>query len=44
MGQGAYMSMIAQGIKPLVTDLADIDAAVTAYVAGDIVDHTERLH
>ena len=44
MGQGAYVSMTAQGIRPVVTDLADVDTAVTAYVAGDIVDHTERLH
>ncbi len=44
MGQGAYVSMTARGIRPVVTDIADIDGAVAAYVAGDIVDHTERLH
>ena len=44
MGQGAYVSMTTQGIRPVVTDLADIDAAVKAYVDGSIVDHAELLH
>jgi predicted Fe-Mo cluster-binding NifX family protein len=44
MGQGAYTSMSARGVRPVVTDIADIDAAVMAYVDGKIVDHTERLH
>lgn len=44
MGQGAYNSMMQQGIRPVVTDLADIDAAVIAYVDDKIIDHTERLH
>ena len=44
MGQGAYMSLSAQGIKPVITDIGEIDAAVLAYAGGTIVDHTERLH
>jgi predicted Fe-Mo cluster-binding NifX family protein len=44
MGMGAYESLKARGIRPVVTDIADIDAAVMAYIAGDIVDHVERLH
>lgn len=44
MGMGAYESMQARGIRPVVTDIADIDAAVMAYIGGDIVDHVERLH
>lgn len=44
MGQGAYASLRQLGIRPVVTEIADIDAAVAAYVAGNIVDHTERLH
>jgi len=44
MGMGAYESMKAYGIKPIVTDIADIDEAVKAYLDGKIVDHTERLH
>jgi predicted Fe-Mo cluster-binding NifX family protein len=44
MGAGAYQSMAQAGIRPILTDLADIDEAVQAVVSGDIVDHTERLH
>lgn len=44
MGAGAYESMRAAGIRPMVTDVADIDAAVAAYVAGDLHDHVEKLH
>ena len=44
MGMGAYESMQAHGIKPVVTDIASIDVAVMAYVEGRIVDHVDRLH
>jgi predicted Fe-Mo cluster-binding NifX family protein len=44
MGRGAYESMKARNIRPLVTDIADIDEAVMAYVNGQIVDHIEKLH
>ena len=44
MGMGAYESMKVYGIKPIVTDIADIDEAVMAYLGGNIVDHVERLH
>lgn len=44
MGMGAYQSMVTRGIKPVVTDIRDIDQAVMAYVDGSIVDQTERLH
>jgi predicted Fe-Mo cluster-binding NifX family protein len=44
MGAGAYQSMQAQGIRPIVTDIVNIDDAVKAYIEGGIVDHTERLH
>lgn len=44
MGWGAYESMKRLGIKPVVTDIANVEDAVKAYVAGNIVDHTERLH
>jgi predicted Fe-Mo cluster-binding NifX family protein len=44
MGRGAYESMQSCGIRPVVTDIADIDAAVMAYVEGRIVDQVERLH
>lgn len=44
MGMGAYESMRQLNIKPLVTDVRDIEAAVQAYINGSIVDHTEMLH
>ncbi len=44
MGMGAYESMKARGIRPVVTDIAVIDDAVMAYVEGSIVDQVERLH
>lgn len=44
MGRGAYIAMEQAGIKPVVTDIPDAEAAVKAYLSGEIVDHTERLH
>lgn len=44
MGWGAYQAMQSYGIKPIVTDLVNVDDAVQAYLNGTIVDHTEWLH
>lgn len=44
MGMGAYESMRQLNIKPVVTDLNDIDSAVQAYIDGKLIDHTELLH
>lgn len=44
MGRGAYLAMEAANIKPIVTAIEAIEEAVQAYLDGDIVDHTERLH
>ena len=44
MGAGAYDSLRAAGIRPVVTDIPTIDDAVQAYLAGTLVDHVERLH
>jgi len=44
MGMGAYQSMQARGIKPVVTEIEDIDQAALAYAAGKIVDRVDRLH
>jgi predicted Fe-Mo cluster-binding NifX family protein len=44
MGMGAYQSMQARGIRPVVTDIVKIDEAALAYAAGQIVDHIEKLH
>ena len=44
MGAGAYYSMEQAGIRPVVTDITVIDEAVRAFISGQIVDHTEKLH
>jgi len=44
MGAGVYQSMQAAGVRPIVTDVPDIEAAVAAYFAGDLYDHVEKLH
>lgn len=44
MGRGLYESMEQAGIRPIVTDIRRIDEAVQAYLAGNLVDHTEHLH
>lgn len=44
MGRGAYESMKQRGIRPIVTDIAEIDEAVLAYTNGKIVDLIEKLH
>jgi len=41
---GAYESMRARGIKPVVTDIASIDEAARAYIEGRIIDHVDKLH
>ena len=44
MGAGAYESMRAQNIQPVVTDISSIDEAARAFIDGRIVDRTDRLH
>jgi len=44
MGNGAYQSMLQLHIKPIVTDISNIDEAVQAVLTGTIIDHTEKLH
>ena len=44
MGWGAYQSMKQFNITPVVTNIADMEEAVMAYVNDTIVDHVDRLH
>ena len=44
MGNGAYQSMLQLHIKPVVTDISNIDEAVQAVITGTIIDHIEKLH
>jgi len=44
MGMGAYESMRRLNIRPIVTDLHDVEACINAFINGKLVDHTELLH
>ena len=44
MGWGAYESMQAYNIKPVVTDVKSIDEAVQLYLDGKLTNLMERLH
>ena len=44
MGRGAYESMQAFAIKPLVTDEVEIDEALQLFLEGQLKDQTEKLH
>jgi len=44
MGMGAYQSMLKLNIKPIVTEIRDIELAAKAYIDGKIIDRTEMLH
>jgi len=44
MGLGAYQGLIQTGIQPFITDIATVDEAVSAYLAGTLTNHVEKLH
>lgn len=44
MSWSARDCLLGAGIRPLLTDIASLDAAVQAYLDGSIVDHVEILH
>jgi predicted Fe-Mo cluster-binding NifX family protein len=44
MGTGAHNALTGAGILPIITDIADIETAVKAYLGGNLVNHLERLH
>ncbi len=44
MGAGAYESMKQANIRPVVTDVVNINEAVQEYLAGRLKDHVEKLH
>jgi len=37
------MNMIEYGIKPIITDIENIDNAVKALIDNTIINHTENL-
>lgn len=42
MGQKAYEDLRLRSIQPILTDIQDIQAAVSAYLSGDIINRLER--
>ncbi len=44
MGWGAYESLKANNIEPVVTDVKSIDQAVKLYLEGKLPNLMERLH
>ena len=44
MGRGAYLALEQAGLEPFITTEANIADAVRAYLVGELVNHTERLH
>ncbi|OGO68612.1 MAG: hypothetical protein A2Z37_17745 [Chloroflexi bacterium RBG_19FT_COMBO_62_14] len=44
MGYGAYENVKQRGIRPVVTEIPDVDQAVLAYAEGRIIDQIDRLH
>ena len=44
MGRGAYLDLQQLGIKPIVTDIPDIDSALKAVLDNTIINHTGNLH
>ena len=44
MGRGAYESMQAYNVKPVVTDIQSISEALAQYINGELADLTDRLH
>ena len=44
IGAGAYESIRERGIRPIITDIEDIETAALAYASGIIANHVEKLH
>lgn len=44
MGRGMYYALPRAGIRPIITDIASIDDAAKAYIAGTIANHPEKAH
>lgn len=44
MGTGAYLSLQQLNIRPIVTDLEDINQVIAKFIGGKLIDHPELLH
>ena len=44
MGEPAYEKLMLAGVRPILTDIVDVETAVQAVLDGTIVDNPRRLH
>jgi predicted Fe-Mo cluster-binding NifX family protein len=44
MGRGAFNKLTSSGIRPIITEVSDIESAVNDYLTGTLANHPERLH
>ena len=44
MGMGARASLQAMGVEPVLTNVREVDAALQAYLAGELADQPKLLH
>lgn len=44
MSWSARECLASAGIRPILTDISDLEQAVRAYLDGSIVDHVELVH
>jgi len=44
MGQGAHYSLKERGIRPVLTDIQDMQEAVEAHLTGRLIENLGRLH
>jgi len=44
MGQGAHNNLRERGIKPILTDIQQIQEALDAYLAGTLIENVGRVH
>jgi predicted Fe-Mo cluster-binding NifX family protein len=44
MGQGAHNNLRERGIKPILTDIQQIQDALDAYLAGTLIENVDRVH
>ncbi|MBT3265600.1 dinitrogenase iron-molybdenum cofactor biosynthesis protein [Candidatus Poribacteria bacterium] len=44
LGAGMYRNLQQAGIRPFLTDVADVEEAVSAYIEDRLVEQPDRIH
>ena len=44
MGQGAHNNLKERGIKPVLTDIQNVQEAVETFLAGKLIENPDRMH